>query len=105
MASARSPGCRLKLFTTYRLPGAWNRLTLDGGVNWQSAIRSGGTPDYRQGGVALVNLMARYQVDKNLSVAFNLNNALDKRHFSTVANNYGTYGAPRSFMVSAKYSF
>ncbi|ENO90469.1 TonB-dependent siderophore receptor [Thauera linaloolentis] len=101
----RLPLHNLKLFTTYHLPGAWNKLTLGGGVNWQSTIRSGAAIDYRQGSVALVNLMARYEVNRNLSVSFNLNNALDKQYFSTVASNFGTFGAPRNFMASAKYSF
>lgn len=104
-ALTRLPLQSLKLFTTYRLPGAWNQLTLGGGVNWQSAIRSSGTINYKQGGVALVNLMARYAVDKNLSVALHVNNVFDKRYFSTVANNYGTFGEPRRITASMKYSF
>lgn len=101
----RLPLNSLKLFTTYRLPGAWNKLTLGGGVNWQSAIHSGSTIDYRQSSMALVNLMARYEVSSHLSLALNVNNALDKEHYSTVAGNYGTFGAPRNFMASMKYTF
>ncbi|MFJ5446529.1 TonB-dependent siderophore receptor [Methylobacillus methanolivorans] len=101
----RLPLNSLKLFTTYRLPGAWNKLTLGGGVNWQSAIHSGSTIDYRQNGMALVNLMARYELSSHLSLALNVNNALDKEYYSTVAANYGTFGAPRNFMASMKYTF
>ncbi|MDD3484087.1 TonB-dependent receptor [Azovibrio restrictus] len=104
-ALIRLPLHNLKLFSTYRLPGSWNKLTLGSGVNWQSAIRSGTSLDYRQSSVTLVNLMARYELDKNLSLSAHLNNALDKRYYSTVANDYGTYGAPRNFMLTAKYNF
>ncbi|WP_308845076.1 TonB-dependent siderophore receptor [Oxalicibacterium faecigallinarum] len=104
-ALTRLPLHSLKLFTTYRLAGAWNKLTIGGGTSWQSAIHSGEDLDYRQGGVALVNLMARYEIDKNLSIAFHANNVLDKQYFSTVAGNYGTFGAPRNFMASIKYNF
>ncbi len=31
------PRTLFRLFTTYRLPGAWNGLTIGGGANWQSA--------------------------------------------------------------------
>ncbi|MCB5189477.1 TonB-dependent receptor [Methylobacillus arboreus] len=99
------PRQSLKLFTTYRLPGEWNKMTVGGGVNWQGAMHSGNDIDYRQGGVALVNLMARYEVSNNLSVSLNLNNALDKEYYSTVAGNFGTFGAPRNFMASMKYTF
>lgn len=101
----RLPLHNLKLFTSYRLPGAWHRLTLGGGVNWQSTISSGNNVNYSQGGVSLLNLMAKYEVNNKLSVSFNLNNALDKHYYSTVASNFGTYGEPRNFMISAKYSF
>ena len=99
------PRQTLKLFTSYRLPGAWEKLTLGGGVHWQNAINSGSGFNYKQGSLALLNLMARYQIDGNLSVALNLNNALDRRYFSSISSNSGTYGHPRNFMLSAKYSF
>lgn len=101
----RLPSHSLKMFTTYRLHGAWNKITVGGGVNWQSAIHSDESINYRQGSVALLNLMTRYEIDKNLSISLNLNNALDKEHYSAVAGNYGTFGAPRNLTASMKYSF
>ncbi|WP_230976177.1 TonB-dependent siderophore receptor [Pseudothauera nasutitermitis] len=98
------PRQTLKLFTSYRLPGAWEKLTLGGGLHWQNAITSGSGFNYRQGSLALVSLMARYQIDRSLSVSLNLNNALDRRYFSGIGEN-GLYGAPRNFMASLKYSF
>lgn len=94
-----------KLFTTKRLAGSWSRLTVGGGVSWQSAISGGGAFNHVQGSTAQVNLMARYEVDQRLSLSLNLTNALDKRYYSSVMSNYGTYGAPRQFVVSAKYAF
>ncbi|MEG2631306.1 MAG: TonB-dependent receptor, partial [Comamonas sp.] len=38
------PRNMVKLWTTYRLPGEWSRLTLGGGVNWQSKTYSTVTP-------------------------------------------------------------
>lgn len=98
------PRQTLKLFTSYRLPGEWNNLTLGGGIHWQNANTSGSGFDHRQGSLALVSLMARYQINRNLSASMNLNNALDKRYLSSNRDN-GTYGAPRNIMVSIKYSF
>ncbi|MGY1489172.1 TonB-dependent siderophore receptor [Methylobacillus pratensis] len=99
------PRQTMKLFTSYRMPGAWEKLTLGGGVHWQNAITSGSGFNYVQDSVALVNLMARYQIGRNLSFSLNLNNALDKEYYSTVASNSGTFGAPRNFMASMKYTF
>ena len=100
----RIPLHTFKLSTTYRLPGDWNRLTLGGGVHWESKT---GDPlaTYTQQGYALLNLMARYEVSKQLTVAAHLNNAFDKRYLSGVSDTRGLYGPPRNFMVSMKYRF
>lgn len=94
-----------KLFTTKRLAGSLSRLTVGGGVSWQSAISGGGVFNHVQGSTALVSLMARYEVDQRLSLSLNLTNALDRRYYSSVMSNYGTYAAPRQLVVSAKYAF
>jgi outer-membrane receptor for ferric coprogen and ferric-rhodotorulic acid len=100
----RIPLNTFKLFTSYRLSGAWYPLTVGGGVHWESKT---GDPlaTYTQHSYALLNLMARYQVNKQLAVTANLNNALDKRYLSGVSDTRGLYGAPRNFMVAAKYTF
>jgi outer membrane receptor for ferric coprogen and ferric-rhodotorulic acid len=90
-----------KLYTSYRLPGAWNSVTIGGGVNWQTAAGSAGV---MQGSYALVNLMARYEIDRHLSATLNVNNLFDRKYFS-YAGNYSNYGAPRGVMVGLKYKF
>ena len=94
-----------KLFSTKRLAGSLSGLTLGGGVSWQGAMSGGGALNYQQGSVAIVNLLARYELSKSLAFSMNVANAFDKRHYSSVMSNYGTYGAPRSFVISAKYAF
>lgn len=98
----RLPRHNLKTFTTYRLPGVLNKLTIGGGVNWQSRI---GEDMYWQGSYALVHLMARYEISENLSGSVNLNNLFNKEHFTSVSSSYGFHGAPRNFMTSLKYSY
>lgn len=103
----------LRTFTTYRVPGIFNdKLTIGGGVNWQDAIYTyatnpaGNSEKIEQDAYALVNLMARYQITENLSAQLNANNVTDEKYFD-IFDAYGalTYGAPRSFTASAKYSF
>lgn len=100
----RIPLHTFKLSTTYRLPGEWNKLTLGGSIHWESKT---GDPlaVYTQDSYAIMNLMARYQVDHRLSVAAHLNNVFDKRYLAAVQDTRGLYGAPRNFMVSMKDSY
>lgn len=103
----------LRLFTTWQLPGDWKALTVGGGVNWEgrsytttSNAPAGSNGRIEQAAYSLVNLMARYDINQQWSAQFNLNNALDKRHFGMFAA-YGaiTYAAPRSAALSLKYRF
>jgi outer membrane receptor for ferric coprogen and ferric-rhodotorulic acid len=95
------PRSSAKLHTSYRLSGALSGLTIGGGVSWQTAVGSG---SITQGSYALVNLMARYDINRHLSASININNLLDRKYFS-YAGNYSNYGAPRSVMVGMKYKF
>ncbi|WP_123564481.1 TonB-dependent siderophore receptor [Pseudomonas vranovensis] len=97
------PRHSLKTFTSYRLPGMLDKVTVGGGVNWQSKV---GTDlhSFDQGSYALVNLMARYNISENLSATVNLNNVFDREYYS-MASSYGNYGAPRNLMTTFKYDF
>ena len=94
----------LRVFTTYQLPGEWNKLTVGGGVNWEGRTYTAdpAAPASTNGLIeqeahALVNLMARYDITKQLSAQLNISNAFDKQHFGMFAA-YGaiTYAAPRT---------
>lgn len=99
------PRTTVKLFSSYRLPMLQD-LTIGGGVNWQTHTWTHeSTPGYsEQGSYALVDLFARYQFTKQLSVQGNLNNLFDKQ-YSTIVSDTTVYGAPFNASVSVNYSF
>jgi outer membrane receptor for ferric coprogen and ferric-rhodotorulic acid len=103
-----------RLWTTYRLPGDWRRLTLGGGVEWNSGITYTGeawqierTVTARQGAYAVASLMARYDVNDKLSLTLNVQNLFDRKYIASMSGWWysGTYGAPRSAQVIARYRF
>lgn len=104
----------VKFWTTYRLRGPLDGLTIGGGIDWQSRAYSTTYAwmidkdfYYEQKAYALVNLMARYQVNERLSISTNLNNLFDKKYFSSVTDWWysGFYGAPRNFAVTLQGKF
>lgn len=104
------PQTSFNLFSRYRLP-ALQPLTLGGGVRWQTHIwndiaapEGNGTWRARQGSYALVDLFARYEVSKNLSLQGNLNNLFDKAYDTNVASSV-VYGEPRNISVTVSYTF
>ncbi|MDQ8037189.1 MAG: TonB-dependent siderophore receptor [Pedobacter sp.] len=102
----------LRLFSTYQLPGALDKLTVGGGVNWQETIYTlatnpAGNPErINQKAYALLNLMARYDISPQLAAQLNVSNATDETYFD-VFDAYGalTYGEPRNITASVKYKF
>lgn len=109
--NSQLPRTSFNLFTHYRLP-QFDKLTLGGGVNWQSKTwkdiggpEGNGTWRVRQGSYALVDLFARYDVTKNLSLQANLKNLFDKEYDENVGSSGIVYGEPRSYSVTASYRF
>ena len=109
-----APAELAKFWTTYRLPGELDRLTVGGGVNWQSGTHFSATPwqlgktvKAKQDDYAVFNLMARYEFTDNLSTLVNVNNLFDKKYLSSLDETFlgGYYGDPRNLMVTAKYRF
>lgn len=112
--NTEAPANMVKLWTTYRLPGDLNRLTIGGGANWQSGTHITVTPSTALGTVkakqeqfTVVNLMARYQLTDDLSTTLNVNNLFDKKYLSALDTTFfsGYYGEPRNVMLSARYQF
>lgn len=112
-ANTDQPRQLLKIFTTYELPGAFDGLTIGGGINYRSkAYSEGANPvtgapfRFQQDPYTLVNLMARYALAENISIQANVENLLDETYYSQAGffSQY-RYGAPRNFTLSANFRF
>jgi outer membrane receptor for ferric coprogen and ferric-rhodotorulic acid len=106
--STTKPEHVARLFSTYRLTGDLNRLTIGAGLSWQSQFygQAWGPYELKQGGYTLVDAMARYDFNEHLSASLNAKNLFDKEYLSGLGN-FGTtyYGEPRSLSVSGTYKF
>ncbi|MDM4772886.1 TonB-dependent siderophore receptor [Solimonas sp. SE-A11] len=108
------PRTMVRSFTSWTPQGVWSKLTLGGGVNWQSrskaTVYAPGTPDpvateWEQSPVTLVSLLARYEVTEDFSVQLNGNNLLDCKYY--VLDEYGNlyFGTPSSGSVTLNLRF
>lgn len=103
--ASTTPKNQFKLATSYKLSGALQNLTVGGATRWQSEMKARALqqPDFW-----LLDLMARYQVNRNLSIGANINNVFDKSYFSGMRD-FGrvqyTWGTPRNFNVNMRYTF
>ena len=113
--SMQAPDHSIKVWTSYRPPeGPLSRLTLGGGVNWQSKTSASlseifgpTTVPVRQGAYALVDVRAAYDLSDNITLAVNVNNLFDKRYWERMNGvQYGnTYGAPRNVLATVRARF
>jgi outer-membrane receptor for ferric coprogen and ferric-rhodotorulic acid len=106
------PRTLIRAFATWT-PAASSKLTIGGGVNWQSrSYTLVGAPEVldfgttlRQGNVTQVSLMARYQFTPKISVQLNGSNLLDKKYY--VLDDYDNthYGEPLGVSASLNWRF
>lgn len=110
------PEDQVSFYSTYKLQGSLDKLTVGGGARWQSAgwqtVNNWGYPGggryekFTQDPYWLVDLMTRYQVTDNLSVTFNVNNLFDKHYYTNIGFYDSAYpGDPRNMMVSTRWDF
>ena len=103
----------LKLFSTYRFPGNWKKLTFGGGINWEGSNYTNVTnpiteqPErLEQEAYTLVNMMARYDISEALSAQLNVDNFLDETYYSQIGTfTQLAYGKPRNITLNMKYQF
>lgn len=109
----------LKLAASYRVP-AVPGLKVGGSMHWQDDVEivhtatattgpNAGSPIVtRQSAYALLNLMAQYELAKNLNLTLNLNNVTDKRHYESLywaSFGQGYYGAPRNASLTLSWKY
>nr|WP_314875594.1 TonB-dependent siderophore receptor [uncultured Pseudomonas sp.] len=97
-----------RFWTTYQLPGEWEKLTVGGGVNWNSkssVLYRRYQTRITQDDYAVASLMARYQINTHLAATANLDNVFDKKYYSGMAGSYGHYGLPRNANLTLRYDF
>lgn len=96
----------LRVATTYQLPQLAH-MKVGASVNWQGDTRRdhGGGAVTRQASYALLNLMARYEISKQLSISANLNNLTDKKYLASLYWGQGYYGAPRNGNVTLNWKY
>jgi outer membrane receptor for ferric coprogen and ferric-rhodotorulic acid len=126
----QTPKHLLKLWSTLRPSGAWNRFEVSLGIQAQTetyvvgraciatvvnpvtgreSCSPGATVPYTftEPARAIVSSAARYRITDHWQVALNVENAADRRYYQNVGSAEGGnyYGAPRSFELSVKGSF
>jgi outer membrane receptor for ferric coprogen and ferric-rhodotorulic acid len=110
------PEDQVSFYTTYKLQGNLDKLTVGGGARWQSAgwqtVNNWGYPGggrsekFTQAPYWLVDLMTRYQVTENLSATLNVNNLFDKHYYTNIGFYDSAYpGDPRNVMVTTRWDF
>jgi outer membrane receptor for ferric coprogen and ferric-rhodotorulic acid len=115
--SSATPRHLLKLWSSWQLPGVWQRWTIGGSVQAQSSNFADGLNCDQQGQVgcigsqqlfrdvqssfAVINLRAGYQIDAHWRAALSVNNVFDRIYYQTIGIPAGGswYGEPRGFVL------
>jgi outer membrane receptor for ferric coprogen and ferric-rhodotorulic acid len=102
----QTPKNSFKMFTTYRLPGKLDGVTLGGNLLWQSAGRAEyAGPNgifYTQGSLATLDLMAQYRFSEHLTLVAHLDNVFDKTYYSGLSTGSARYATPRNLVLTLR---
>lgn len=97
----------------FKLAAKYDATFVDGlsfGMNmrWQDDISrvQNDTPLIvtKQNAYALVNMMASYEINSQVSITANVNNVFDKKYVNSLYWAQGFYGAPRNYALSLNWS-
>lgn len=106
-ARTYNPDQTLNLLATYRVPQL-DKLRVGAGVQWQNKI-SQYVPDVnatiRQDSYALLNLMASYELNDNMTLQANGYNLGNKNYLNGFPDGQGYYGAPANYTVALKFKY
>jgi outer membrane receptor for ferric coprogen and ferric-rhodotorulic acid len=104
--SEETPRHLLRLWSTYRLQGDWQKVSVGGGVSYQSGLENS-VSKITQGGYAIWNARIGYQINSTWSAALNIDNLFDKTYFEYPGylENRSNYGTPRNMMLTLKGRF
>lgn len=102
-----------RLNVTYAAP-SFDKLKLGASVQYQSRIylepgtisdTTGRPVRINQGGYALVDLLARYDLTPNVALSANLKNLTNAKYLTALNFDQGYYGAPRTILgtISVRY--
>jgi outer membrane receptor for ferric coprogen and ferric-rhodotorulic acid len=102
----QTPVNSFKMFTTYRLPGNLDGLTVGANMQWQSKGRTEyAGPNgvfYTQGALATLDLMAQYRFSEHLTLAAHLDNVFDKTYYSGLSTGSARYATPRNLILTLR---
>ena len=109
------PGQQFKGALSWQVSGL-EALKLGASVTWQAEIyrnqgvvaegmNAGQDIIVKQQAYALVNLMASYDINSQLSTAININNVTDEKYLNSLYFAQSYYGAPRNLMASVNWRY
>jgi len=91
------------LFAIYALPRGFE---VGAAYTYIDARKANVTSPFELPGYRLVDLFARWRVNDRFNLSLNLNNLLDKEHYTRGWSTWaGVPGDPRNFKLTANYKF
>ena len=104
--STWTPKHMLRVWSSYTLPGAWDKFSVGAGANLQShTVDTERT--FKVAGFSIWNARLAWQATPQVALSLNVNNAFDKRYIIPSYNNTGSnnyYGDPRNVQFTVKYT-
>lgn len=103
-ARVNIPTQTINALASYTVPQV-PKLKIGASVKWQDDIQDTSYASVTQDAYALFNLMASYEVNKNLLVQVNGNNLTNEKYLTGLYGGQGYYGASANYTVALKFKY
>lgn len=94
---------QVKMMSSYQLVKLLPELTVGASLSWQDKVYAG---DVTQSAYSLVDLMAKYQLTRDMVINLAVNNLFDTTYYNYLdSSNEVHYGAPLNASLAVSYAF
>lgn len=98
------PERTFNIMTAYSAPQI-PQLKLGANLSWQDKTSQSTTSQLKQDSYALLDLMASYDINQNISVQANVKNVTNEKYLNTLEYGQSYYGAPTNYSLAVRFKY
>ena len=98
------PERTFNLMTAYTVPPI-PQLKVGANLTWQDDTKQSLGSELKQDSYALLDLMASYEINPNISVQANIKNVTNEKYLNTIEYGQSYYGAPTNYNLAVRFKY
>ena len=98
------PERTFNIMTAYSIPQI-PQLKVGANLSWQDKTTQTSNSNLKQDSYALLDLMASYDINNNVSIQANVKNVTNEKYLNTLEYGQAYYGAPTNYNLAVRFKY